>query len=186
VKAVKFSKTTWIFLGVGVFLLAAFILGWIYVQQIDQQQKLASRLSQAQKSLALIRFDDLNASKDSYTRQISQYTAQIKETKALLTCLKNNLDASDDILASARSAGIKITEMSSSGLGSEDLSGTPCHVTPITFKVTGDLNMLADYIADLSQIFPTGIVKASKIDRDLTTGKYKASISLVIYNYKGK
>jgi hypothetical protein len=186
VKAVKFSKTTWIFLGVGTFLLAAFILGWVYLQKVDQQQQLASRLSQAQRTLAGIKLDDLSASRDPYIRQIAQYTSQIKETKALLTCLKNNLDASDDILASARASGVKITEMNSSGVGSEDLSGTPCQIIPITFKVSGDLNILAAYIANLSQIFPSCILKSTKIEQDEKTSKYKATVTLVIYNYKGK
>jgi hypothetical protein len=186
VKAVKFSKTTWIFLGIGTFLLAAFILGWIYLQKVDEQKQMASRLSQAQRTLAAIKLDDLNATKDPYLRQIAQYTAQIKETKALLTCLKNNLDASDDILASAKSFGVKITEMSSPGLSSEDLSGTPCQTIPLTVKAIGDVNVLANFISNLSQVFPSSIIKSTKIEKDDRPGIYKATFSLVIYNYKGK
>jgi hypothetical protein len=186
VKAVKFNKTTWIFLGVGAFLVAAFILGWIYLQQLDQQQQMASQFSQKQKTLAAIKFDDLNANKDLYIRQISQYSSQIQDAKSKLSSSANSLDATDDILASAKSYGVKIDEMSSPGLGTENFSGANCQTLGITIKVSGDLYTISNLIPNLSQLFPTGIVNSTKINKDPLTEDYKAQISLIIYNYKGK
>jgi hypothetical protein len=182
----KFNKTTWLFCGVGAFLAAALILGWIYLQKLDQQQQVSSNFKQAQKTLAAIKFDDLNASKDLYTRQISQFNTQITDIKSRLSSSKNSLDATDDILASSKSLGVKINQISSVGLGTENYSGANCQTLGITIKVSGDLNAISNFVPCLSQMFPTGIVNNTKIDKNTETTGYNGQINLIIYNYKGK
>jgi|WetSurMetagenome_2_1015567.scaffolds.fasta_scaffold59442_3 hypothetical protein len=182
----KHNKTTFIILGVGAFLVAAIVLGWIYLQKLDEQQQIASSFSLAQKKLAAIKIDDLNASKDLYTRQISQYNSQITDTKSKLSSSKNSLDATDDILAAAKPFNFKIEQISSAGIGTESYSGVNCQTLGISLRLNGDLSAIANFVPVLSQMFPTGVVTSTKIDKTPLNDVYQGQINLIIYNYKGK
>lgn len=196
----KFSRTTWTFFAVVVFLLVTVILGWTYSQQVDQQQQLALRLTQAQKNLAGINFVDLVAKKAPLVQQADHYNSEINDTKNKLTSSKDSIDATDSILADAKICSANVTDISSPGLGNEDFSGLKCETLSFSIKADGDLYVLSNFISSLSQVFPTSVVKSvgigpkdsnSQVSLDSQTSQgsrekiYTASISLVIYNYKG-
>lgn len=178
----KLSKTSWIFLGVGAFLIAAVILGWTYLQLLDQQQQTAARLTLAQKSLTGMNFVDLVEKRDSLAQQADKSASDITNTQNKLSSSKDSIDATNAILADAKACNANITNISSPGLGAEDLAGIKCETLSISIDADGNLQILSRFISSLSQIFPTSVVKSVKI---YGPGNFSAKIELVIYNYKG-
>lgn len=181
----KLSKTSWIALIMGIIVIAAVSLGWTYSQQNEQQNKLDSKLAQAKKNLAQIKFDDLNAQRDQLTQQIEQTNSQLADVKTKLSSSNDSIDATNIILDDAKSYDVDILEMSSSGLSTEDLAGTRCQTLSMVIKVQGNIQNIADFAASLNRRFPTSVEKLIQLDR-LTEKDYSANFSLVIYNYKGE
>jgi hypothetical protein len=204
---VKLSKTTWIALIVGIIVIAAVSLGWTYSQQNEQQKKLDSKLAQAKKNLAQIKFDDLNAQRDQLTLQIEQTGSQLANIKTKLSSHEDSIDATNAILDDAKNYDVDVLEMSSSGISTEDLAGTRCQTLSMVVKVQGNLQNITDFAASLSRRFPTSVEKLIQLDR-LPPGSspistpipsssgfapafppekdFSANFSLVIYNYKGE
>lgn len=181
----KFSKSVWIFLAIGTFLLAAVFLVWTYREQADQQQQMALSFSQAQKTLAGIKTDDLIAKKTSLTQQIAMFSSQIDDTKIKLSFSKDSLDVTDSILSDAKNYFIDITDIGSSGKSTDNLFGIKCETLSFSIKMNGNLHYLSQFASSLSQVFPTSEIKSININGKEGSGdNYSASINLVIYNYK--
>jgi type II secretory pathway pseudopilin PulG len=184
VKTVKLSKTSWVFLAVIALLLAAAIPGWIYSQKFDEQQQITLRLNQTRNTLSSIKTDDLVAKQEQYQQQFVQYKFQIEETRSKMSFSQDSIDAIETILADAKTCKVDITTISTSGFSTENLSGTQCETLPISINANGSLYYLSDFISNLSQIFPTSVIKTSTVN-NAGSNNYTTSINLVIYNYRG-
>jgi hypothetical protein len=87
----------------------------------------------------------------------------------------------------AEAYGVEVTELSSSGLVSEELEGVPCSVLSLTVRVEGDIPDLIGFITKLNDDFTTGVVQSVEISIPETTGgeESSANIQLVIYTHRG-
>jgi Tfp pilus assembly protein PilO len=207
---VKLSKTSLIFIVVGVVLIAGISLGLIISQQADQHKNLESRVAQANQKLALIKTDDLAAQKVQLSRQIEEYNTRIGSSAGQLSAPDDNIDTTYFILQVAHMVNVDITKISSAGQSEGELLGTACNILPMSLEVWGDIQSIANFVNDLSQKFPTSIANKVDIkssvqqpeptpeptdtpvpspapDTDPETEKITtANISLVIYDYKGE
>lgn len=192
----KIGKMTVIFIVVGVFLIVGITMGYIRTQQAKQEQQLEQNLTQARQKLALIRTDDLEAQKEQITGDIQDYKARIDSALNSLPVPNDNIDATDTVLQTARSFGVNIVNISSSGeSGTEikDLTGT---ALPLNLTVEGSVQNIASFVVDLSRKFPTGTVKMVQIHNPeipvsgLEEGQEiepaNAAITITIFNYKGE
>jgi hypothetical protein len=206
---VKISRTTWIFLIAGVFIIAGISLGMARAQQTDQQQQLQDKLTQANLNLSQIKVDELIEKKENLTSQISSYEDQTAETLAILAYSKDSIDITAEILAEAKKQGVDIDEISSPGTSTEVLDGNTCETLQLNLRVTGDIRNISDFVCGLSKTFPTSVIKSVQIDIKSPSAESSAeisaaeasgiteqegsasndtsvSINMVIYNFKGK
>jgi Tfp pilus assembly protein PilO len=181
---VKLSNKTWVYLAIILVVITAAILAWKNGQQMDQEQQLRTRLTQSQNTLANLKIDDLVVKKETYTKELAQYSSQIESTKSKLSSTRDSIDATDALLADARSYNINITDIKSSGFSTESLAGRQYETLGISITANGKFQYLSNFISSLSKVFPTSIIKSSTVDQS-SQGIYNASINLVIYNYKG-
>ncbi len=192
----KISKMTVIFIVVGVFLIVGITMGYMRTQQAKQERELEYNLTQARQKLALIRTDDLEAQKDTITREIQDYKNRIDSALNSLPVPNDNIDATDTVLQTARSLGVDIVNISSSGesgTGTKDLAGT---ALPLNLTVEGSVQNIASFVVDLSRKFPTSTVKMVQIrnpePQDAGSGggqeiePANADITITIFNYKGE
>ncbi len=184
----KFSKTSWIFMGVGVILIAGLFLGLSLMQQSSQAQDLTSKLTLAKNKLAGLNTDSLVAQKEQLTQQINQYDPQIKAIKVQLSSSKDSIDVTDAILNDAQACKTYIEKIDSPGISSANIAGTSFEILSVMITVNGDINDIASFIYSLTRIFPTSEINSVEISSEGTTGNNTedtAEINLVIYNYKG-
>jgi hypothetical protein len=161
---VKLSKTSWIFLTVGIFVIVGISLILTRVQQTDQQNKLQADLTQARLKLAAIKVDELILQKGNLTRQIADFESQTQETKAILTSSKDSIDTSAAVLDEAQNQGVKIVSLTSPGLNYEMLEGNKCETLPLNIRVRGNILNVADFVRALSRVFPTGVIKSIQLN----------------------
>ena len=194
----KLSKSSWIILALGIVLIAGISLGMSRSQQAEQQKQLTEKLAQAKAKLATINIDELTGQKNRLTQQVEQYSTQTESVKQNLFAAEDDIEATDIILESARSFQVEVVTITSPGVAFGELQGTRCRILPMKIQLNGDIDKLADFIYNLSQIFPTSIIQEVRLNNEepatsgagekqpATAGTTSADISLVIYSYEGK
>jgi hypothetical protein len=161
----KLSKTSLIVLIVGILVIAAAFLGWIYSQQLDQQKQIETQLTAAKTKLASIKLDDLNQQKEQATQQIEQLNALLLSNKDRLKAPEDSIDATRIILEDARNHNIDIQSMTSTGQSSQKFEGTSLNALSIDVEFTGYINDIANFAVSLNEIFPTSIENLVQISR---------------------
>lgn len=183
----KFSKTSWLILTVGIPIIAFTSLGIARSQQIHEQNQLIEELSVAELRLNKFQLAELSSQHEELEKQLSETISQLETAKAMLSQPTESIAASDALLDIAETCGVKVTEVGSSGSVGGDLEGLICSVLPLTVKVEGDTFSLISFITKLNSDFMTGVVKSVNISIPQTTGEERpsANIQMVIYTYQG-
>jgi hypothetical protein len=159
----KLSKTSWIFLAAGIFLIVGFSLIMARSQQTEQQNTLQEDLRKANLNLSQIKLEDLTAQRDALTLKIDEYETQTAETRAILTSSKDSIDTTDTILEEAQTLGVYIKDLSSPGVATEVLDGNTCEILSLNIIVRGNIRNIADFVRGLSKTFPTSVIKSMQI-----------------------
>lgn len=183
----KLSKTGWLLLVIGVFIIILVGLGTVRAQQVHQQNELKEELALTQSKLQGIQLEQLSYRQEELERQLNQNDSQSDTAKAILSQPMGSITISDILFQIAEANSVNITEINSSGLGSEQLAGITCSVLAFTVRVVGEVADLVGYITSLNHNLATGIVKSTEINIPETTSDNKpsANIRVVIYTYRG-
>ena len=190
----KISKISWVFLIIGVVLIAAISLGMTHSSQSDQQRQLQEKLDAANKTLTAVDVDGLTATREKLTQDAAMYASQIDAAKSKLDAKWDDVGAIRAALAVAATLGVDVLSVNSSGVGQAELAGAPCATLSLDFGVQGTFSSLRDFVSGLTQTFPIGIVKLVQLDSQANQSdtepqpekNIRGSVHLVIYNYGGK
>jgi hypothetical protein len=163
-RQLKLSKTSWIFLAAGIFLIVGISLFMTRSQQTDRQNSLQEDLRKSNLNLSLIKLDELSEQKGTLTRQIAEYESQTAETKAILTSSKDSIDTTNAILEEALTQGVDIKDLSSPGVTTEMLEGNSCETLSINIMVRGNILNVAGFISALNKTFPTSVIKSMQLN----------------------
>jgi hypothetical protein len=155
---IKITKRSWIFIVIGIMVIAGACVGLIRSQQTDQQTQLHGKLELAQKKLAAINLDELTAEKKRLSLEIEGYQARTATAKNLLIFPEDNISVSGIILKTAGDCEVNIVNIGSPGRVKAVLSGTPCFSLPFNIEVAGNFSNISDLLVALSREFPTGLV----------------------------
>jgi hypothetical protein len=161
----KFTKTGLIIVIVGILVIAAACLGWIYSQKLEKQKQLETQLFEANKKLALITFDDVNLQKDQINQKIEKLNAQMASIKTRLITPEDSIDASNAILQEAKSHNIDILNIASPGASNTTMLGVTLNQLSIDIALVGNVQDIADFAVSLNERFPASIESLIQLDR---------------------
>jgi hypothetical protein len=164
----KFSKASWIFLLIGVLVIAAASLGMTHSQQSDQQQRLATDLAASKEKLSQLKLDDLIFQKAALAKQYSDISNQFQASKAELISDSDSITSSNTLLDTARESSVVVEEITSAGTAAGKLAEVGCETLAINVKVQGTLSTISDFVSALTDKFPTAtvsMVRASPIQK---------------------
>jgi hypothetical protein len=203
----KISKASWIVLLVGIFLIMSASIGWIYYQQLQQENNIEAEIAAAKQALAGINFDNLNEQKTAINSEISEVNKALDDIQQDLNSEIYSISITDIILSEAEGQDIAVKEMSSSGLTTGLLGGIPFNSINIVMSVEGTLTDIKTFVERLNEKFPNSITEYVQMDSkpeqleseedpednpnpipELETGAMdlmKGKISLTIYSYEG-
>ena len=176
----KLSKTSWLFLAIGGFIISFASLGAVYFQQVHQQNQLNEELTLAEMKLN-------GFQQEALEMRLSQTLSQLETARATFSQPIGSIATSGILFDVAEAYGVEVTEISSSGLTSAKLEGIPCSVLTLTVRVEGDVPALVSFITKLNSYFRTGVVQSVAISiPEMTSGQESsANIRLVVYTYQG-
>ncbi len=183
----KLSKTTWLVIAIGIFVVAGLGLGMVRSQQLDQQSQLNEKLTLAQSNLEGVQLEKLSSRQAELEKQLSQATPQFEEVKAILSQPVDSITASSILFDIAKAHDLEVTEVTSPGPASDSLEGVTLSVLSLTGKVEGDVSNLVSLVTKLNSSLTTGVIKSIEITvLETTSGeKSSTSIQLVVYTYEG-
>ena len=165
----KLSKASWIILAIGVLVIAAGSLGWVYSQRLHEQKQLDQQLSAANKNLSQTNLEDLKLQKDQLNEQIIQLNDLLATRQTFLQESQDSIDVTNTILEHAQSHRIDILKITSPGLSGEQLSGTSFDSLSIDLNVAGSLQDISGFAISLNEIFPTSIESLVQFNRQEPT-----------------
>jgi len=203
----KISKTSWIVLLVGIFLIMSASIGWIYYQQLQQAKGIESEIAAARQALAVITFDNLNEQKAAINDEIENTNKAISDIQQDLYSEIYSINITELILSEAQGQDIAVKEMSSSGQTAALLGGIPFNSIKIDISLEGALIDIKTFVERLNERFPNSVTEYVQMDRldveteseedpestptpipEIETGAMdlmKGKISLTIYSYEG-
>jgi len=190
----KLSKKAWIFLAVGIFVIAVASLNMAATQQGQEQSRLDEELSLAQQRLKKLASQQPPTQPEELESQLAQVEAQLKNAKANLSQSIQSIEVTDTLFEVAETYGVEIIDIESPGVTSSTLEGLTCSALMLIVTAEGEVDNLINFVLELSQEFPTGVVESVEInvpevseetEEEVETVKPSANLTLCIYTYEG-
>lgn len=188
----KLGKSSWPLFIMVLLVIAIIIFGRVYLQKLDEQAQLTEQLAQAERRLTGINMGPVTTQKRQLEEQVSQLNAQIDISRLKLSLPIDSITVNTVLRSVAETSQVKITGVTSTSPSSSNLEGVAVTTLTIDMGVEGALNSLMNFVVELGNRFPTGMVKSVEYSIPEPPGEGKpplpasAKISLVIYLYQGK
>lgn len=182
----KLSKTSWLILAAGIFIVVFASLGITRSQQLQEQEQLDDELTVAEMRLNKFQVKQLRQQQEELQKQLDESTIQLTAGKDKLRQTIDSINVTDEFFEIARSCSIEVVGISSSNIGSEELGNIVCSVITLNATVAGDTSNLISFVIRLNNDFTTGIVKSAQISiPEMADDRPSANILMVVYAYGG-
>lgn len=162
-KGIKLSKTSWLILSAGVFVVILAGLGVTRSQQYRDQNRMNEELSISETRLNSIDVTDLRRQVENLQSQVDEGRTQLEEAKQRLKQTVISVDVTDELYKIAAYSGVTVTQMTTSPISPNKLEGIGLSMTLLTAQASGDLDKLVDFVINLNNGFSTGYLSSAQI-----------------------
>jgi hypothetical protein len=207
-KGLKLSKTSWLILAAGVFVVVLAGLGLTRSQQMKEQTKIADDLSLAEKRLATVQTTGLSQQLETLKSKVDESRLQVNNAKARLHQTVISVDVADQFFQIAAYCSVNITNLSTTTIAQAKYEGITLSTISLSATVAGDKTKIIAFINALNDQYVTGNVESAQVtlqsvpvtqttdgsegepsqdtgvDPTLNPGNATASISMLIYSYE--
>lgn len=182
------SKRLLSILSVGIFVTGVAGFGAAYMNQVQEQKQLTEELTVVQSKTAGISSEKILAQKSVNQDQLTQYEAQIADTKAKLTTSLVVTDVFQKLLVTANNTNTGFTVIGSSPETDAVIGAVPYRALSLDFAVAGDAPDIYKFVDAVSTSFATGVLKTLNMSIPKATegSKTVANMRLTIYSYRGE
>jgi TolA-binding protein len=182
-KNLKLSRTSWLILSAGIFIVVLAGLGLTRSQQIEEKTKLEEELSINEMRLNKFNVTQLQQQRDELQEQLDDNTMRLNMAKYSLSATVQSLDVTDEFFFIASKCNVTVNSISSSSIGSDSIRGIGCSTISLNASVSGELSNMIDFIISLNHDYTTGYVKSAQVS--VSEENSSASIQMIIYSYEG-
>lgn len=184
---IKLSKTSWLILSAGIFVVILAGLGLTRSQQLREQTELDEALGISTARLNNLEVSQLELEKAMLQERLDESALEIEEAKERLRQTVISVDVTDEFFRIAEYSNVEILNYSSSPQSDGKLGSVGCITTVITANVEGSTSDLIDFVINLNNGYTTGIVKSVgiSIPENTEVKESTASINMIVYSYEG-
>jgi hypothetical protein len=207
-KGLKLSKTSWLILAAGIFIVVLAGLGLTRSQQLKEQTKVAGELDLAQKKLATVQTAGLSQQLESLKSKVDEGQIQVADAKARLNQTVVSVDVADQFFQVAAYCNVDITMLSTTTIAQVKYQGITLSTISLQGTVSGDKADIIKFVIALNDGYVTGNVQSAQVTLDrptvtetddediseenadtgsdpaLSPGTASATISMLIYSYE--
>ncbi len=186
-KGLKLTKTSWLILSAGIFIVVLVGLGLTRSQQLEEQTKLEEELTLSTMRVDKIQVTQLRPQLDELQQRISESESQLNEARDRLRQTVVSVDVTDKLFVIAEYCGVELQNVNTSMISSRVIEGIDCYTTSITATFAGELPDIIDFIISLNDGYTTGYVQSTQISipDESSDNEPTADIQMVVYSYKG-
>ena len=186
-KLPKFSKTSWMFLSIGIFVVITGSLGLTYSQQLQEQEKLGGELGIAEKRISKLQVQGLPQKQVELQKRLDESLLQLAAAKDSLRQPVASINVTDEFYVIAYTCNVTVDSISSSNLRNSDMESISCTTITLNADVNGRLSDIIDFVTSLNNDFTTGIVGSTQlsITESSSNGETSANVRLTVYSYEG-
>jgi hypothetical protein len=187
-KGLNLSKTGWLILSAGVFIVVLAGLGVTRSQQLKEQNLLSEELA-----ISETRLNNLQVT--GMVQQLEALNVQIEESEVLLTEAKDrmrqeieSIEVTDAFFNIADFNDVLIINFATTPIATSTLNGAVYSMISMNAYVEAEWPNLIDFIISLNAAYPTGVVKNATIvipDSQNVESVSTASINIRVYSYEG-
>ena len=192
----KISKTAWLILGIGIFVIVLASLGWVYLGQRSEQRELNDSLSAAETSL-----DKLVSEEEDWESQLSQLESRLTQATSLLNAVKasytnsvESIEVDEKLFMIADSWRLEVTSLTSSEPTQDKVEDVTYSVTSFTVGIAGEVVDILGFTNTIAndEYFNNATVELVDVSvpepktGDEEEEQPSASINLVFYSYQGE
>ncbi len=181
----RLSRTSWLIVTIGIFIIAFTSLAIVRYQQINQQSQLNKELASVELELNQVKPEQISSQYEELERRLSQTLAQLETAKAEFSPPIESIDTNDILFDIARDYGVKVIRITLSDESSDDSNGVAYSIETFSVTVEGDVLSLVNFITRLNSDLATGAVKSVVISIPGTSSEASADIQLVMHTYRG-
>ena len=151
----KFGRATWVFLIIGILIIAGASLGSTYRNLADEQEALKNQIQAARDKTASVNVADLSSRESTLKSQMAENNAKAMTIKESLKQPVDAISTTEALFGMAKDAGIEISDLSSAGLASEKLEKMPFTSLTVTVKVKGEASKIIDFVNKITAQYST-------------------------------
>jgi hypothetical protein len=183
----KLSKTSWLALIIGVYVVVFAGLGIFHIQQMYRQKQLREEVTGTEQKAGEYQLEQLTSQKEDLENRIVQVAAQYEAVKSIFARPVSSVTAGNILFDLADSFNLEVTEVSSLKPTTENLGGIECAVISFTARVEGSISDIINFVNKLSGQMATDVVRSIRITYPETPDEEtSADIHLIIYTYQGE
>ncbi len=189
-KNLKLSKTSWLILSAGVFLVILAGLGLTRSQQIQDLNASKDELKIKTARLNSLDTTDLKNQVESLQQKIALGQSDLQDAASRLNKSVISPDVAEEFYEIADESGVIVDTFTSTAISSSSLQGIPVSETSISGRVNGTLEQVVNFIINVNTSFRTGYVKSANLQIDTSSADdvgmdayTDASLQMIIYSY---
>jgi len=180
---INLSKTSWIILSVGVFIVVLAGLGVTYSQQLKANKEANESLEVTQMRLGQFNIVELEEQRATLQELYDRLYSQHDTGKTLLLQPVASIDVTDKCYEIADESNVKIVDIGTTGVNKETFINLPCEKISVKMIVQGNLSDMVGFIININEGFSTGYIVAVQTVIDDTP---YTSLELTVYTYEGE
>ena len=194
----KLSRTFWLILVIGISVIAVGVLGWVYLDQRGEHERIDDSLLLANKthSALVSQRDDLESQLSQSESELAQAESLLREAKASFPESVESIEYGEALFKIAKSCGLEITKLTASEPSNEEAETITYITASFTVDVEGEVADILDFINTIATSeyftnvtnFTNAVIKSvtMEIPEPDEEGEPSATINLVIYGYQGE
>jgi hypothetical protein len=186
-KFIKLTKTGWLILAAGVFVVVLASLGVTRTQQLKEKGKLDQDLQSSTQILEKIQTSDLRQQIDDTQQKVDETQVLRDEAAQSLNETVVSVDVSDELFTIANYCGVTVMHLVTSPIRQSQLENVQLDSTTMNVQVDGELPNLVNFVNSLNNDYKTGFIKSYQIsvpNASTSNETPSASIQMIIYSYE--
>jgi hypothetical protein len=162
-KGLKLSKTSWLILAAGVFLVVLAGLGLTRSQQLKEQTRLDDELSMSEKRLATLQTAQLSQQLEDLRVNVEEAQAQLEEAQARLRQTVVSVDVTDEFFKIAEYCSVNVTTLSTTTISQTKYKDLTFSTIALTATVSGKKADIINFIISLNNGYVTGNLQSAQV-----------------------
>ena len=182
---INLSKTSWIILSVGIFLVVLAGLGLTYSQKTKEKKEIDEQLEFTNARLESFNISELQSEKYGLEANLATNISRHESLSENLVESVISSDVTEKCYEIASQSHVEIVNIGSTEIKTVKLAALECISINLQITVTGELPDFVTYVENLNKEFPTGYITSVKIElTEEEDQENKAAVQLAVYSYE--